>query len=264
MGLTSQSSGINVLRESFNLNTEKKNPIIALAGNPNTGKSTVFNELTGLKQHTGNWPGKTVTRAQGYYLYHNNKYTVVDLPGTYSLLSNSTEEKISRDFICFAKPDVTLIVTDATNLERNLNLVIQITELTDNVIMCLNFMDEVKKKNFSIDIKGLIKDLGIPVVPTIAREDKGINELEQYIEDIINNNIIIKPEKISYSKKIEDRITKLIPALKKQYVELVNYLNFRWLALRYLEGDNKIFETIDKLKQNLIIQNNNPDVKGEL
>src|SRR6056297_532115 len=174
MSLTNKSTGLNILRKKFSISTDNI-PIIALAGNPNTGKSTVFNSLTGLKQHTGNWPGKTVTKARGYYNYKENKFNIIDLPGTYSLLVNSTEEKIARDFICFAKPDVTVVVADATNLERNLNLVLQITELTDNVVLCLNLMDEAEKKNIKIDITGLENDLQIPVVPTVAREGKGIN-----------------------------------------------------------------------------------------
>ena len=119
--------------------------VIALAGNPNTGKSTVFNALTGLRQHTGNWPGKTVTRAEGGYSYSDNNYKIVDLPGTYSLLSMSTDEEVARNFILFAKPDVTVIVVDATRLERNLNLALQILEITDRTVLCLNLMDEAKR-----------------------------------------------------------------------------------------------------------------------
>src|SRR5690554_2107608 len=132
-------------------------PLVALAGNPNTGKSTIFNGLTGLRQHTGNWPGKTITQSQGLFKHKKQEFILVDLPGTYSLLSNSTEEMIARDFICFAKPDVTIVVVDATNLERNLNLLLQIIEITDNVILCLNLIDEAKRKNIEINIKSLEK-----------------------------------------------------------------------------------------------------------
>src|SRR5210317_579579 len=142
--------------------------VIALAGNPNTGKSTIFNNLTGLKQHTGNWPGKTVTRAEGGFEFNNSKYKLVDLPGTYSLLSTSTDEEVARDFILFGQPDVTVIVVDATRLERNLNLVLQILEITDRAIVCLNLMDEAERHNIKIDERMLSKDLGIPVIPAVA------------------------------------------------------------------------------------------------
>src|SRR5690554_2022597 len=156
--------------------------IIGLAGNPNTGKSTLFNHLTGLKQHTGNWPGKTVANAKGYFSYNENDYMLVDLPGTYSLFINSQEEEIARDFICFGNPKITLVLVDGTSLERNLNLVLQIMEATDNVIMCINLMDEVEKKGISIDIDKLEDFLNIPVIPIIAREGIGINVLLQTID----------------------------------------------------------------------------------
>jgi Fe2+ transport system protein B len=152
MGLTGSSSGINILKEKEYKKTDQKKPVIALAGNPNTGKSTVFNELTGLRQHTGNWPGKTVTRAQGEFTYKDKQFTVIDLPGTYSLLASSAEELIARDFICFTRPAATVVVTDATNLERNLNLVLQVMELTDRVVICVNLMDEARRKNISINL----------------------------------------------------------------------------------------------------------------
>ena len=125
--------------------------VVALAGNPNTGKSTVFNRLTGLRQHTGNWPGKTVTRAEGGFSYGRDRLKLVDLPGTYSLLSASHDEEIARDFLLFARPDVTVVVVDPTCLERNLNLVLQILEITGRVVVCLNLMDEAGRKGISVD-----------------------------------------------------------------------------------------------------------------
>ena len=127
--------------------------VVALAGNPNTGKSTVFNSLTGLRQHTGNWPGKTVNRAEGGFTFKSKSYKLVDLPGTYSLLSTSEDEEIARNFILFGQPDVTVVVADATRLERNLNLVLQILEITPNVVLCLNLMDEASRKGIKIDIE---------------------------------------------------------------------------------------------------------------
>ena len=173
MGLTKQSTGTGALKEMFEVRLESSDDIVvALAGNPNTGKSTVFNSLTGLNQHTGNWPGKTVSNAQGKFTHNDKKYILVDLPGTYSLLANSVEEQVARDFICFGKPHITVVVTDATTLERNLNLVLQILEITDKVVVCVNLMDEAKRKKISIDLKKLSYLLGVPVVGTSARSGK--------------------------------------------------------------------------------------------
>ncbi|MDP6618418.1 MAG: FeoB small GTPase domain-containing protein, partial [Nitrospinota bacterium] len=147
--------------------------VVALAGNPNTGKSTVFNALTGLRQHTGNWPGKTVSRAEGGFLYGGNRYKLVDLPGSYSLLSAGYDEEIARDFILFGRPAVTVIVADANRLERNLNLVQQVLEITDRAVVCLNLMDEAKRHGLSVDDRRLARDLGVPVVPTAARYGEG-------------------------------------------------------------------------------------------
>ena len=142
--------------------------VVALAGNPNTGKSTVFNALTGLRQHTGNWPGKTVARAEGGFSVGGQRYKLVDLPGTYSLLSASLDEQIARDFVLFGKPDVTVIVVDATRLERNLNLVLQVLEITDRAVVCLNLIDEARRKGLDVDDRRLARDLGVPVVATSA------------------------------------------------------------------------------------------------
>ncbi len=243
MSVADNISETNCLRKKFNINTENI-PVIALAGNPNTGKSTLFNNLTGLKQHTGNWPGKTVTQAQGFYKFSGKEFNIIDLPGTYSLLTNSPEEKIARDFICFGRPDVTVIVADATCLERNLNLVLQIMELTNNIILCLNLMDEAKRKNIKIDIEGLKKDLQIPVIPTVARESKGLNKLKEVIYDISHNNIIIKPSEIEYSEEIQNLLKYLIPELKKNFPHLDNFINIKWLALRLLEGDITIIDSL--------------------
>ncbi|MEZ4994573.1 MAG: FeoB small GTPase domain-containing protein, partial [Saprospiraceae bacterium] len=158
--------------------------VIALAGNPNTGKSTVFNNLTGLRQHTGNWPGKTVSRAEGGYSYADKRYKVVDLPGTYSLLSTSTDEEVARNFILFGRPDVTVIVVDATRLERNLNLALQVLEITDRAVLCLNLMDEAKRNKIEVDVRALSRELGIPVIPASARSREGMPELIEAIEQV--------------------------------------------------------------------------------
>lgn len=224
------------------VNTTEVDFVVALAGNPNTGKSTVFNALTGLRQHTGNWPGKTVTRDEGAFEYNKEKYKLVDLPGTYSLLSTSEDEEVARNFILFGKPNVTVIVVDASRLERNLNLVLQILEITDRAVLCLNLMDEAERNHIEIDTRTLARDLGIPVVPTSARYDKGIPELIKTISEVANGKIICKPHRIkNIPKNIENAVQKLSLEIKKEYPEIANS---RWIAFRLLEGDEHIIELL--------------------
>jgi len=245
MGLTSQSSGLSLLREKFAI--EKKTEaqvVIALAGNPNTGKSTLFNYLTGLNQHTGNWPGKTVTNAQGSFKHKDKSYLLVDLPGTYSILANSAEEEVARDFICFGNPQITIVITDATSLERNLNLVLQVMEITDNVIMCLNLVDEANRKGITIDIEKLQNHLGIPVIPTVARDGKGVDALLDIIDDMVEGKIKTTPYRLKYDEKIEN----LVKEIERDLTPLIERnLNTRWLALRLIDGDKAILESIKEL-----------------
>lgn len=216
--------------------------VVALAGNPNTGKSTVFNNLTGLKQHTGNWPGKTVTRAEGGFEYNNKKFKLVDLPGTYSLLSTSTDEEVARDFILFGQPDVTVTVVDATRLERNLNLVLQILEITDRVVLCLNLMDEAERHQIKIDERILSKDLGVPVIPVVARYNKGMNELLNSIFEVATGKFVCKPYRIkSHSRELNYAVEKLNKMILEEFPNLPNA---KWVALRLLEGDQSIIESI--------------------
>tara|TARA_R110002012_G_scaffold83750_6_gene210461 strand:+ start:1119 stop:1883 length:765 start_codon:yes stop_codon:yes gene_type:complete len=228
--------------KKLGVNTSDFDYVVALAGNPNTGKSTVFNAMTGLRQHTGNWPGKTVTRAEGAFEYNKEKFKLVDLPGTYSLLSTSEDEEVARNFILFGKPSVTVIVVDASRLERNLNLVLQILEITNNAVLCLNLMDEAERNNLEIDIRTLAKDLGIPVVPTSARYNRGIPELIQTISELANGKIVCKPHRIkNIPKNIEQALEKLSAEIKEVYPDIPNS---RWIALRLLEGDRNIIETL--------------------
>jgi len=214
--------------------------VIALAGNPNTGKSTVFNALTGLRQHTGNWPGKTVTRAEGAFEYNAQKFKLIDLPGTYSLLSTSEDEEVARNFLLFGKPTVTVIVVDASRLERNLNLVLQILEITENAILCLNLIDEARRNQIEIDTRILSKDLGIPVIATSARFKEGIPELVKTISELANQKIKCKPRKIkNIPPNIEKAVQELSASIEKEYPTISNS---RWLSFRLLEGDNKIIE----------------------
>ncbi|QEK12834.1 iron transporter FeoB [Crassaminicella thermophila] len=244
MGLTCQSCGKALLNEQLNIKVGGNEKfIVALAGNPNVGKSTVFNALTGLKQHTGNWPGKTVTNARGSYTYKNRKFTLVDLPGTYSLLANSVEEQVARDFICFGKPNATIVVTDATCLERNLNLVLQVMELTDNIILCVNLMDEAKRKGISVNIQALQEILGVPVVGTTARNGKGLNQLMDKVYNIALGLEKTSPKKPVYNEAIEKEVEHLIPKLKNI---LDDKLDPRWVALKLLEGDQTILDSINQ------------------
>ena len=256
MGCTCQSTGVNVLKETFNVSRNSDNEfVIALAGNPNVGKSTVFNSLTGLNQHTGNWPGKTVTNAQGYYKHRDKDFILVDIPGTYSLMSNSVEEEVARDFVCFGKPDATVVVTDATCLERNLNLVLQTLEITDKVVVCVNLMDEAKRKKISIDIDGLSKRLGVPAIGTSARNNKGLNDLMEAVYKITNKQANTSPLKVKYDDIIEKAIEYLEPYVKGI---VGNTINSRWVTLKLLDGDKTLLSSLNdflgfKLNENEII-----------
>lgn len=211
--------------------------IIALAGNPNVGKSTLFNALTGLKQHTGNWTGKTVSSAFGKYTYSNDKYTVADLPGTYSLLVSSKEEAQARNFLLENRPDAVVVVVDATCLERNLNLVLQILEITDKVVVCVNLLDEAAKKKIEVNIKQLSQCLGVPVVGMCAKSGKGIKQLKEAVANIIQSKTEISPVKIEYSREIEHSISKLLPIFDS--LDISSKLK-RCYALRLLENDDYI------------------------
>jgi ferrous iron transport protein B len=215
---------------------------VALAGNPNTGKSTVFNALTGLRQHTGNWPGKTVVRAEGAFRFGGSRYKLVDLPGTYSLLAASPDEEVARNFLLFGRPDVTLVVVDATRLERNLNLVLQILEITSRVVLCLNLMDEARRGGLEVDDRRLARDLGIPVVPTAARQREGLEALLAAVQEVATGKVECR----GFRTQAEP------PALKQALKLLVGQLeeafpglpNARWVALRLLEGDERMMEAV--------------------
>lgn len=216
--------------------------VVALAGNPNTGKSTVFNSLTGLRQHTGNWPGKTVTRAEGGYEFGDQRYKVVDLPGTYSLLATSLDEEVARDFILFGQPDVTVVVVDATRLERNLNLVLQVLEITNRVVVALNLMDEARRYGLKIDERRLARDLGVPVVPMAARDGEGVPELLQAISEVAKGEVVGKPYRVKYqSPTLKRALTQLTSQIKRFYPDLPNV---QWVALRLLDGDERIGEAL--------------------
>lgn len=245
------NNNINYLRENFNVDKKENEIVIALFGNPNTGKSTVFNSLTGLNQHTGNWPGKTVSSAKGRFSYKNKNYIIVDLPGTYSLFSLSQEEFVARDFICFGKPDILLVVCDANSLERNLNVLFQAMEITKNIILCVNLIDEAKKNGIKIDKEVLENELGIPVVLTSARNDFGIDNLLNTFDIVSSNKYAFNNKTIYYDDKIEKKINYI-----KDNINIED-INNRWLALRILDDDESLFKsfsTYSKKKYTLSIE----------
>ena len=255
MGLTNSSTGNKVLKEDIAQKMKECKYKIAIAGNPNVGKSTIFNNLTGMHQHTGNWPGKTVANATGISEYNKAKFLLVDIPGTYSIMSNSEEEEIARDYICFGNPDATVVILDATSLERNLNLVYQIMEITDKIVVCVNLLDEAKKKGIHIDLKELEKRLGVPVVGTIARKKKTLDNLMETIKKVCEGAIIPQPKVIRYKAYVEEaveclvkKIEKLLPNNKKKLA--------RWISLKIIDGNEKILKKIEQnLKINLTKSN---------
>ncbi|MFZ5643921.1 MAG: FeoB small GTPase domain-containing protein [Bacillota bacterium] len=214
---------------------------VALTGNPNTGKSTIFNTLTGLNQHTGNWPGKSVVRAEGRHQSKEKVLKLVDLPGTYSLLANSIEEQVSRDYLCFSRPDCTVVVADATCLERNLNLALQVLEITPRVVLCVNMIDEAKRKRIHIDTDSLSLELGVPVVATIARAGYGMDKLVLSVLEVASGLKTPVPCTVKYDKNLEEAISKIEPKL----IELLGEeFNTRWLSLRLLDRDRTVTEAI--------------------
>ncbi|MBS7009584.1 ferrous iron transport protein B [Anaerostipes sp.] len=247
MGLTSHSTGISSVDQG--LDVRKQNPkdkIVAVAGNPNVGKSTVFNNLTGMRQHTGNWPGKTVANAQGYCQTERNSYVMIDIPGTYSLLAHSAEEEVARNFICFEKPDAVIVVCDACCLERNMNLVLQTLEITDRVVVCINLMDEARKKGICIDTAKLSDLLGVPVVASAARSGEGLEDLMKAVDDITEGKWEKKAFKVKYETQLEEALRSLEPAAE---VKTKGKLPARWTSLMLLEGDSALLQELEQCLQ---------------
>ena len=242
MGLTKQSVGMGAVDSGLEI--KKQTPddkIIAIAGNPNVGKSTLFNNLTGMNQHTGNWPGKTVTNAQGYCKTREHSYVLVDIPGTYSLMAHSTEEEVARNFICFGGSDGVVVVCDTTCLERNLNLVLQTMEISDRVLVCVNLMDEAARKNITIDLKGLSEKLGVPVAGTIARKKQSLDQLMKQLDGLVEGTQTASPYQVEYSPIIEQAIAMAEPAVKGR---VEGKVNSRWLTLKLLDSDPSLMKEL--------------------
>lgn len=255
MGLTKNSVGTKCFDNGINTKKSSVDLTVALAGNPNVGKSTVFNALTGMHQHTGNWPGKTVASAQGEFTYKNLRFRLVDIPGCYSLFSHSTEEEIARDFICFGGADRTVIVCDATCLERNLALVMQTIEITGNCIVCINLADQAKLLNIQIDTKKLEEILGVRVLSISARNGSGLKELKGAISSPLKTSRY----QIPYPETIETAVSMLTPHITS-ICQKYN-INPRWLALRLAEDEK---EMIDYLKKRLGLFIDAPELKIKL
>jgi ferrous iron transport protein B len=225
--------GVNVSASEF---------VVALAGNPNVGKSTVFNSLTGLRQHTGNWPGKTVTRAEGGFVFGGRSYKLVDMPGTYSLLATSADEEVARDFLLFGRPDVTVVVVDACRLERNLNLVLQVLEITDRVVVCLNLMDEAQRRGILVDAVTLVGELGVPVAPTAARQNEGIDGLLRRLDAVATGQYTCQPRRAAVlGSPLKHLVDDLSQSVRAAFPGVPNA---RWVALRLLDNDERIVHAI--------------------
>ncbi|MCD6494369.1 MAG: 50S ribosome-binding GTPase [Archaeoglobaceae archaeon] len=208
---------------------------VALAGNPNVGKSVIFNALTGMRQKIGNWPGVTVEKKEGVYKYRDVEFHVVDLPGIYGLTAHSIDEKIARDYILKGKPDVVVDIVDASNIERNLYLTMQLMEMEANIVIALNKMDLAEQKGYKIDVRKLSKELGIPVIPTIAVKGVGIEELK---------NAILQASKVKREPYVRysDGIERYIELVKSKIIEnsiLPNYPP-KFVAIKLLEFDDEI------------------------
>lgn len=244
MGLTARSTGAAAL--SGDLSVERRSPndkVIAFAGNPNVGKSSVFNALTGLHQHTGNWPGKTVATAQGSFKTNRFSYIPVDLPGTYSLLAHSQEEEVARNFICFGGADAAVVVCDATCLERSLNLALQVMEICPKTLVCVNLMDEAKRRGIMLDLKALEKNLGVPVVGTSAHDKKTLAALTKKLDKLCSGEITPTPRKLLYIDPIEQAILPVEESVRARFGERIPP---RWTALGLIEDDKSLVTEIEK------------------
>jgi len=230
----------SLLRLGFNPN--KWDILIALAGNPNVGKSTVFNALTGLRQHTGNWPGKTIVRAEGAFAHRNKRIKLVDLPGTYSLQAGSVDEEVAREFVLFGRPDVTVVVVDATRLERNLNLALQILDITNRVIVYLNLTDEARRHGIGTDPKRLEQQLGVPVITGVARSNIGINELLDAAHDVATGSIQTTPYRIArHDQSVEQAVASLTTVVEETFPGLPSS---RWVSQRLLTADDAVIDAV--------------------
>jgi small GTP-binding protein len=215
-----------------------KDLTVALVGNPNSGKTTVFNNLTGARQYVGNWPGVTVEKKTGSLDYDAYHIEVVDLPGVYSLTAYSMDEIITRNFVVDERPDVVVDIVDASSLERNLYLTVQLLEMGARLVVALNMMDQAESRGYTIDVAGVSRLLGVSVVPMSANRNRGTTELLKEIVRVADENAPVKPLTVRYGREIEEEISKLESLISE--TELSEKYPPRWLALKLLEGDEEI------------------------
>jgi small GTP-binding protein len=211
---------------------------IALAGNPNSGKTTVFNALTGSRQHVGNWPGVTVEKKEGFCLYEGRRVNVVDLPGTYSLTAYSLDEVVARDYIINGHPDVVVDVVDASNLERNLYLTVQMMEMRTKLVIALNMMDVARTRGYEIDVSKLAELTGAPVVPLVASKGEGVRDLLGTVTKVVDGKLAAAPQAVHYGPDIESEVEKLSGIIAGD--ERYNAWSPRWLAVKLLEDDREV------------------------
>ncbi len=228
----------------LNFTTSKAVITVAVAGNPNSGKSTLINAIAGTRLYVGNWPGVTVEKKSAIFEYKGRRIKLVDLPGTYSLSPYTQEEIIARDYLIHEKPDMIINVVDATNLERNLYLTVQLLELGIPVIIALNIYDEAEKKGYKIDIKAMEEMLGTKIVPTIATKKKGMDDLMNAVTGVAENPVGYKPKELNYGEDIESVAKSIEGHVKSSYPSLAERYPLRWLAFKFMEGDSHVMEEV--------------------
>ena len=248
MGLTSSSSGASVRKTDACAKADKNTRLIALAGNPNVGKSTLFNALTGMRQHTGNWPGKTVGSACGKTVIGEDEYIVADIPGAYSLLSRSAEEDVARDLLLFGDAELVLAVCDATCLQRSLNLALQILEVRGDVIVCVNLLDEAERRGIHVNVEALSRTLGVPVIGMSAGRGRGVAALREAVRTHAETS---RRSPVPIGGKLQRAIA---PAAE-YFTALSPALPPEWLAMRFLEGEPSM---VASLERNLSLSSDDP------
>ena len=224
----------------------KREIVIALAGNPNSGKTTVFNNLTGARQHVGNWPGVTVEKKEGSCSFRGYSIKVVDLPGVYSLTAYSPDEVVARNFVIDEKPDVVVDIVDASNLERNLYLAVQIMEMGAPLIIALNMMDEAESRRYKIDIEAISKEMGVSVIPMVANRNKGTDELLEEIVKVAEGRTEASGVRIEYGREVENEISRLEEAISES--PLASRYSPKWLAVKLLEGDEEVIKKFEEVR----------------